>query len=110
MSEFDKALHEEAKELSVNLDGTSQALLALSHAGYKAWAKEGNLQFPEEKRYALLHEILRYCAYGSLLECYPTHESRLREIAGMLDGRYPRYARTRARLQERRNSDGGSCF
>ncbi|QBY56407.1 hypothetical protein E0W60_35990 (plasmid) [Cupriavidus oxalaticus] len=29
-------------------------LVALAHAGLKAWAKVGNLQFPPEKRYALL--------------------------------------------------------
>lgn len=109
MSEFDKALHQEAKALSVNLDGTPEALLTVAHAGYKAWAKEGNLHFPDETRYALLHEILRYCADECLLECYPSQERRLREIAEMLDQRYPRYACTRARLRARRNRYGRIC-
>ncbi|WP_439672871.1 hypothetical protein AEMCBJ_33280 (plasmid) [Cupriavidus necator] len=109
MSEFEKALHQEAKALSENLDGTAGQLLALTHAGYKAWAKEGNLHFPEPKRYALLHEILRYCAYGSLLECNPTQWDSLRKIAEMLDRRYPRYACTRARLRARRNRYGRPC-
>lgn len=105
MSELDKALNEEAKALAVGLDGTPQALVALAHAGYRAWAKDGNLQFPEDRRYALLGEILRYCADENLLERYSAQECRS-EIAEMLDARYPRYARTRARLLARRNRFG----
>ncbi|WP_198293117.1 hypothetical protein [Cupriavidus sp. UYPR2.512] len=78
----------------------------MTHAGFRAWAKEGNLHFPDEKRYALLHEVLRYCADRCLLACCFSQERRLREIAEMLDGSYPRYALTRARVSARRNTRG----
>lgn len=31
----------------LQLDSTPEALLAVAHAGYKAWGKAGNLHFPE---------------------------------------------------------------
>ncbi|WP_244223010.1 hypothetical protein [Cupriavidus lacunae] len=103
MSDFDRALSAEAKELCPTGSGTPQALLALAYAGYRAWAKAGNLNFPDEKRYTLLQEILRYCAEECSLACCYPQEYRLREIAAMLDAAYPRYARTRERLSARRN-------
>ncbi|RWA55736.1 hypothetical protein AU476_06405 [Cupriavidus sp. UYMSc13B] len=80
--------------------------MALTHAGFRAWAKEGNLHFPDEKRYALPHEVLRYCADRCLLACCFSQERRLREIAEMLDGSYPRDTLTRARVSARRNIHG----
>jgi hypothetical protein len=64
-----QTLHQEAKALFQPFHGTPEALIALAHAGFRAWAKAGNLNFPEEKRYALLHEVLRYCADRCLLAC-----------------------------------------
>lgn len=79
------ALFREAKDLCEAGSDTPQALLALTYAGYRAWAKAGNLSFPEEKHYALLQEILRYCAAECLLACCYPQEHRLQEIADMLD-------------------------
>ncbi|WP_241754832.1 hypothetical protein [Cupriavidus basilensis] len=85
----------EAKALAANLDGTPDALLALTHAGYRCWTKARRLHFPPPRREALLLEIMRFCADTNLLECPPDPEDgdRLQAIEGMLDGRYPRYAR-----------------
>ncbi len=85
-------------------------MIALTHAGFRAWAKAGNLHFPDEKRYALLHEVLRFCAGECLLACCFSQERRLRDIAEMLDGSYPRYARTRAHVAARRNRHGRPRF
>lgn len=106
MNDLYPALFREAKDLCEAGADTPQALLALTYAGYRAWAKAGNLNFPEEKHYALLQEILRYCAAECLLACCYPQEHRLQEIADMLDAAYPRYARTRARLSARRNRYG----
>ena len=56
-------------------------LVALAHAGLKVWVKVGNLQFPPKKWYALLQEIMRYCAWRCLLACGFTQEHRLERIA-----------------------------
>jgi len=95
MTDFERTLRQEAKVLFQPFHGTPGALIALTHAGFRAWAKGGNLQFPDEKRYALLHEVMRYCADECLLACCLSQERRLREIAEMLDASYPD---TRARL------------
>ncbi|WP_316157803.1 hypothetical protein [Cupriavidus sp. BIC8F] len=110
MTDFDRTLQQEAKTLFQPFHGTPGALLALTHAGFRAWAKAGNLNFPDEMRYALLQEILRFCAAECLLACCFSQERRLREITEILDGRYPRYARTRARLTARRNLHGRPRF
>ncbi|KAI3602916.1 hypothetical protein D8I24_3094 (plasmid) [Cupriavidus necator H850] len=106
MTDFYQTLHQEAKALFQPFHGTPEALIALAHAGFRAWAKAGNLNFPEEKRYALLHEVLRYCADQCLLACCFSQEHRLRDIAAMLDGRYPPYALTRARVSARHDRYG----
>jgi len=106
VSDFYPALFGEAKDLCEASPDTPQALLALTYAGYRAWAKAGNLSLPDEKHYALLQEILRYCAAECLLACCYSQEYRLQEIADLLDAAYPRYARTRERLFERRNRYG----
>ncbi|MDX6007273.1 hypothetical protein [Cupriavidus necator] len=100
----------EAKALFQPFHGTSEALIAMAHAGFRAWAEADNLNFPEEKRYALLHEVLRYCADRCLLACCFSQERRLSEIAEMLDASYPRYALTRARVSARRNRNGRPRF
>lgn len=110
MTDFDRTLHQEAKALFQPFHCTPQALIALTHAGFRAWAKEGNLNFPDEMRYALLHEVMRYCANQCLLACCFSQERRLHEIAEMLDARYPRYALTRARVSARRNARGRTRF
>ncbi len=110
MTDYYRALQEEARALFQPFHGTPEALIALAHAGFRAWAKAGNLNFPDEKRYALLHEVLRYCAHQCLLACCFSQERRLREIAEMLDARYPRYAVTRARVSARRNTRGWPRF
>ncbi len=43
-------------------------LMALVHAGFHV-GEAGNVSFPTEKRYALLQEVLRYCASECLLTC-----------------------------------------
>jgi hypothetical protein len=106
MSDLDRQLHRDAIELCQTGPATPAKLVALAHAGLKAWAKVGNLQFPPEKRYALLQEIMRYCAWECLCACCFSRDHALQKIADMLDGSYPRYARTRARLAERRNRYG----
>ncbi|QCC05445.1 hypothetical protein E6A55_33195 (plasmid) [Cupriavidus necator H16] len=78
MSVFDRLLQQEANELCQTGAGTPGKLIALTHAGFRAWA---NLTFPPEKRFALLQEILRYCASQCLLACCFTQEYRLQEIA-----------------------------
>lgn len=103
MSEFDRLLHREATELCQTGPATPDKLVALAHAGLKAWAKVGNLHFPPEKRFALLQEVMRYCAEECMLACCFTQEDRVQRIADMLDATYPRYARTRAKLAARRN-------
>ncbi|AEI83090.1 hypothetical protein CNE_BB2p02950 (plasmid) [Cupriavidus necator N-1] len=65
---------------------------------------------PPEKRYALLQEIMRYCAWECLLACCFASEDRLERIADMLDASYPRYACTRGRLAARRNRYGRPGF
>ncbi|KDP85596.1 hypothetical protein CF70_012900 [Cupriavidus sp. SK-3] len=110
MSDFDRELHREAVELCQTGPATPDKLVALAHTGLKAWAKIGNLQFPPEKRYALLLKITRYCVDECLLACCFTQEDRLERIAGMLDAAYPRYACTRARLAARRNRYGRPRF
>ncbi|MCY0853367.1 hypothetical protein [Cupriavidus sp. D39] len=62
----------EAKALAANLDGTPDALLALTHAGYRSWTKARRLHFPPPRREELLLEIMRFCADTNLLECPPT--------------------------------------
>ncbi|AEI82245.1 hypothetical protein CNE_BB1p08310 (plasmid) [Cupriavidus necator N-1] len=64
-----------------NRSSYARKLVALAHAGLKAWAKVGNLQFPPEKRYAVLQEIVRYCAEECLLACCFTQADRLGRIA-----------------------------
>ncbi|WP_316157423.1 hypothetical protein [Cupriavidus sp. BIC8F] len=110
MTDFYPALQREAKDLCQTGPDTPERLLALAHEGYRAWAKVGNLHFPPEKRYALLQEILRYCASRCLLACCFTQDYRLREIADMLDASHPRYACTRARVSARRNRYGRPQF
>lgn len=110
MTELYQTLQQEAKALFQPFHGTPEALIALAHAGFRAWAKAGNLNFPEEKRYALLHEVLRYCADRCLLACCFSQERRLSEIAEVLDASYPRYALTRARVSARRNRNGRPRF
>lgn len=110
MSDLDRKLHRDAVELCQTGPATPDKLVALAHAGLKAWAKVGNLQFPPEKRYALLQEIMRYCAEECLLACCFTQAERLERIADMLDAAYPRYACTRARLAARRNRYGRPRF
>jgi hypothetical protein len=53
----------------------------MAHAGLKTWAKVGNLQFPPEKRYAVLQEIVRHCAEECRLACCFTQADRLGRIA-----------------------------
>lgn len=91
-------------------DGTGNTRQTCCAGPYRARAKIGNLQFPPEKRHALLREIMRYCADECLLACCFTQEDRLERIAGMLDAAYPRYACTRARLAARRNRYGRPRF
>ncbi|MDK2660849.1 hypothetical protein [Cupriavidus consociatus] len=110
MSDLDRQLHRDAVELCQTGPATPDKLVALAHAALKAWAKVGNLQFPPEKRYALLQEIMRYCAWECLLACCFTQADRLERIADMLDAAYPRYACTRARLAARRNRYGRPRF
>ncbi|MDK2660830.1 hypothetical protein [Cupriavidus consociatus] len=110
MSDLDRQLHRDAVELCQSGPATPDKLMALAHAGLKAWAKVGNLQFPSEKRYALLQEIMRYCACECLLACRFTQADRLERIADMMDAAYPRYACTRARLAARRNLYGRPRF
>ncbi|CAG2161006.1 hypothetical protein [Cupriavidus numazuensis] len=109
MTDFERTLQQEAKALFQPFHGTPEALLALARAGFRAWANAGKLHFPDEKRYALLHEVLRFCADECLLACCFSKERRLRQIAEMLDGSYPRYALTRARTTARRNQRGRRC-
>ena len=110
MTDFDRELQRLANELSgVGHDKPAQ-LLALTYAGFRAWAKVGNLNFPPERRHELLQEILRFCAYECLCACCFSRDDALQRIADMLDGSYPRYARTRARLEERRNRYGRVRF
>ncbi|WP_232232599.1 hypothetical protein [Cupriavidus sp. amp6] len=109
MTDYYRALQEEATASSSHFMARPR-LIALAHAGFRAWAKAGNLNFPDEKRYALLHEVLRYCADRCLLACCFSQEWRLREIAEMLDASYPRYALTRARVSARRNRHGRPRF
>ncbi len=85
MSDLDRQLHRDAVELCQTGPATPETLVALAHAGLKAWARVGNLQFPPEKRYALLQEIMRYCAWECLLACCFAQEDRLERIAEMLD-------------------------
>ncbi|MCP3018160.1 hypothetical protein [Cupriavidus basilensis] len=59
----------EAKALAANLDGTPDALLARTHAGYRCWTKARRLHFPPPRREELLLEIMRFCADINLLEC-----------------------------------------
>ncbi|MFC4518492.1 hypothetical protein [Cupriavidus pinatubonensis] len=110
MTDFERKLQQEAKALFQPFHGTPGALIALTHAGFRAWAKAGNLHFPDEKRYALLHKVLRFCAGECLLACCFSQERRLRDIAEMLDGSYPRYARTRAHVAARRDRHGRPRF
>ncbi|WP_427308827.1 hypothetical protein [Cupriavidus sp. H39] len=110
MNEFDRQLQALANELSqVGHDKPAQ-LLALTYTGFRAWAKVGNLSFPPERRYELLQEVLRFCADESLCACCFSRDHALQKIADMLDGSYPRYARTRARIEERRNRYGRIRF
>jgi hypothetical protein len=90
----------EAKALAVNLDGTPDARLALTHLGYRYWTKARRLHFPPPRREALLLEIMRFCADTNLLECPPDPEDGDRQgvIEVMLDARYPRYARLKRML------------
>ena len=69
MSDLDRKLHRDAIELCQTRPATPEKLVALAHAGLKAWARVGNLQFAPEKWYALLQEIMRYCAWECLLAC-----------------------------------------
>ncbi|SPD37117.1 protein of unknown function (plasmid) [Cupriavidus taiwanensis] len=62
MSDFDRQLLGMRLSWCQTGPATPDKLVALAHAGLKAWAKVGNLQFPPERRYALLQEIMRYCA------------------------------------------------
>ena len=110
MSDFDHQLQIEANELCRTQPSMSGKLMALAHAGFRAWAKAGNLSFPPEKRYALLQEVLHYCASECLLACCYCQHYRLSQIADMLDASYPRYARTRAKMAERRNRNGRPQF
>jgi len=85
----------EAKALAANPDGTPDALLALTHAGYRYWTKARRLHFLPPRREALLLEIVRFCAVTNLLECPPDPQDgdRQQVIEEMLDAHYPRYAR-----------------
>lgn len=48
MSDFDRQLHREAIDLCQTGPATPDKLVALAHAGLKAWAKVGNLHFPQK--------------------------------------------------------------
>ena len=93
--EYQRILNGEAQRLAEHLDGTAEALLALTYAGYRAWTRNRRLHFPDGRRHALLLEILRYCADAHLLECLPFDLSRVEAIEHALDELYPRYARLR---------------
>jgi len=99
------ALRKQAATLVANvLDATPDELLATAHRGYKCWARERRLHFPELRRCALLFEILQYSADENLVERASCEEPGFEntEIAKMLDARYPRYARLRLRVKRSR--------
>ena len=106
MNDFDRQLQRLANELCQASHDTPAQLVALTHAGFRAWAKVGNLSFSPERRHELLQGVLRFCANECLCACCFSRDHALQKIADMLDGSYPRYARTRARLAERRNRYG----
>ncbi|KAF7962648.1 hypothetical protein AWV80_19400 [Cupriavidus sp. UYMU48A] len=78
--------------------------MATAYRGYKCWAHERRLHFPEPRRYALLLDILQCCSDEHLVERASCEEPGFAnaEIAEMLDARYPRYARLRLRMKQRR--------
>lgn len=90
-----RALVLEARRLAEHLDGTADQLLALAYAGYRAWTKNRRLHFLEDRRHALMINILRYCAETHLLECPPFDRTSNEVIEDALDASYPRYARNR---------------
>ena len=110
MNDFERALHQEAKVLSLTISATPEALLTLTHAGYRACAKEGNLRFPDENRYALLHEVLHHSVSWRLYVCCLPRERCLREIRRNAGWAHPRYACTQARVQARRSRYGRPCL
>lgn len=103
--DIDRALRKKAATLVANgLDATPHELLATAYRGYKCWAHERRLHFPEPRRYALLLDILQYCSDEYLVERASCEEPGFAnaEVAEMLDARYPRFARLRLRMKQRR--------
>lgn len=87
-----------ANDAAPSMDATADEILSTVYGAYKAWCRARRLHFPPDRRRKLLLEVLRYCIdQGNVIEGFPALEMRYLDIALMLDGRYPRYARHLAR-------------